>query len=41
MFGTIPEFNQSLEMFKTMWGQGAAGQMPGQFPFTTDTSKAG
>ncbi|QWE07790.1 hypothetical protein AOC29_10665 [Polynucleobacter sp. JS-JIR-5-A7] len=39
MFGTIPEFNQSLEMFKTMWGQGAAGQA-GQFPFTTDTSKA-
>ena len=38
MFGTIPEFNQSLEMFKTMWGQGAAGQ-PGQFPFTTDASK--
>lgn len=41
MFGTIPEFNQSLEMFKTMWGQNAAGQMPGQFPFTTDSSKAG
>ena len=40
MFGAIPEFNQSLEMFKTMWGQNAAGQMPGQFPFTTDTSKA-
>lgn len=40
MFGTIPEFNQSLEMFKTMWGQGAAGQA-GQFPFTTDASKAG
>jgi hypothetical protein len=40
MFGTIPEFNQSLEMMKTMWGQGATGQMPGQFPFTTDTSKA-
>ena len=40
MFGTIPEFNQSLEMMKTMWGQGAAGQMPGQFPFTTDASKA-
>jgi len=39
MFGTIPEFNQSLEMFKTMWGQGAAGQT-GQFPFTTDASKA-
>ena len=39
MFGTIPEFNQSLEMFKTMWGQGAAGQA-GQFPFTTDASKA-
>jgi hypothetical protein len=39
MFGTIPEFNQSLEMFKTMWGQGATGQ-PGQFPFTTDASKA-
>ena len=39
MFGTIPEFNQSLEMFKTMWGQGAAGQA-GQFPFTTDPSKA-
>jgi hypothetical protein len=38
MFGTIPEFNQSLEMFKTMWGQGAAGQA-GQFPFTTDASK--
>ena len=41
MFGTIPEFNQSLEMFKTMWGQNAAGQMPGQFPFTADSSKAG
>ncbi len=40
MFGTIPEFNQSLEMMRTMWGQGAAGQMPGQFPFTTDASKA-
>ncbi|WP_353432276.1 PhaM family polyhydroxyalkanoate granule multifunctional regulatory protein [Polynucleobacter sp. MWH-UH23A] len=39
MFGTIPEFNQSLEMFKTMWGQGATGQA-GQFPFTTDASKA-
>jgi hypothetical protein len=39
MFGTIPEFNQSLEMFKTMWGQGATGQ-PGQFPFTADASKA-
>ena len=41
MFGTIPEFNQSLEMFKTMWGQNPAGQMPGQFPFTADSSKAG
>jgi hypothetical protein len=40
MFGTIPEFNQSLEMMKTMWGQAAAGQAPGQFPFTTDASKA-
>ncbi|QWE28642.1 PhaM family polyhydroxyalkanoate granule multifunctional regulatory protein [Polynucleobacter sp. AM-7D1] len=40
MFGTIPEFNQSLEMMKTMWGQGAGGQVPGQFPFTTDASKA-
>jgi hypothetical protein len=40
MFGTIPEFNQSLEMMKTMWGQGANGQTPGQFPFTTDASKA-
>jgi len=39
MFGTIPEFNQSLEMFKTMWGQGATGQA-GQFPFATDASKA-
>jgi hypothetical protein len=39
MFGTIPEFNQSLEMMKTMWGQAAAGQ-PGQFPFTTDAPKA-
>ena len=39
MFGTIPEFNQSLDMFKTMWGQGAAGQA-GQFPFTADASKA-
>ena len=39
MFGTIPEFNQSLDMFKTMWGQGAAGQA-GQFPFTTDAAKA-
>jgi hypothetical protein len=39
MFGTIPEFNQSLEMMKTMWGQGAAGQTPGQFPFTADASK--
>jgi hypothetical protein len=25
MFGAIPDFNQSLEMFKTMWGQSAAG----------------
>jgi hypothetical protein len=40
MFGTIPEFNQSLEMMKTMWGQAAAGQSPGQFPFTADASKA-
>ena len=40
MFGTIPEFNQSLEMMKTMWGQGVAGQTPGQFPFTADASKA-
>ncbi|AKD26299.1 hypothetical protein CL55_00019660 [Polynucleobacter duraquae] len=40
MFGTIPEFNQSLEMMKTMWGQGSGGQTPGQFPFTTDASKA-
>ncbi|MBU3548495.1 PhaM family polyhydroxyalkanoate granule multifunctional regulatory protein [Polynucleobacter sp. P1-05-14] len=39
MFGTIPEFNQSLDMFKTMWGQGAVGQA-GQFPFTADPSKA-
>ena len=39
MFGTIPEFNQSLDMFKTMWGQGAAGQA-GQFPFTADASTA-
>ncbi len=39
MFGTIPEFNQSLDMFKTMWGQSAAGQA-GQFPFTADASKA-
>jgi hypothetical protein len=38
MFGTIPEFNQSLDMFKTMWGQGTAAQA-GQFPFTTDASK--
>ncbi len=39
MFGTIPEFNQSLDMFKTMWGQGTAAQA-GQFPFTADASKA-
>ena len=40
MFGTIPEFNQSMEMLKTMWGQGvAAGQAAGQFPFSTDPSK--
>ena len=39
MFGTIPEFNQSLDMFKTMWGQGAAAQAE-QFPFSTDASKA-
>ena len=38
MFGTIPEFNQSLDMLKTMWGQGAAAQA-GQFPFTADASK--
>ncbi len=25
MFGAIPDFNQSLEMFKTMWGQNATG----------------
>jgi hypothetical protein len=36
MFGTIPEFNQSMEMLKTMWGQGVAA---GQFPFSTDPSK--
>jgi hypothetical protein len=40
MFGAMPEFNQSLEMLKTMWGQGATGQTPGQFPFTTDSTKA-
>ena len=40
MFGTIPEFNQSLEMLKNMWGQGVAGQNAGQFPFTADMSKA-
>ena len=40
MFGTIPEFNQSMDMLKTMWGQGATGQMPGQFPFTADATKA-
>jgi len=34
MFGTIPEFNQSLDMLKTMWGQA------GQLPFTTEASKA-
>lgn len=39
MFGTIPEFKQSLDMFKTMWGQGATAQA-GQFPFTADASKA-
>jgi hypothetical protein len=39
MFGTIPEFNQSLEMMKTMWGQAATGQA-GQFPFNSDASKA-
>lgn len=39
MFGTIPEFNQSLDMLKTMWGQGAAAQAE-QFPFTADASKA-
>ena len=40
MFGTIPEFNQSMEMLKTMWGQGvAAGQNTGQFPFAADPSK--
>ncbi|CAM3760223.1 PhaM family polyhydroxyalkanoate granule multifunctional regulatory protein [Polynucleobacter antarcticus] len=38
MFGTIPEFNQSLEMLKTMWGQAAPGQA-GQFPFSSDGSK--
>ncbi|MEY3725250.1 MAG: hypothetical protein RLZZ365_1185 [Pseudomonadota bacterium] len=25
MFGAIPDLNQSLEMFKTMWGQNATG----------------
>ena len=25
MFGAMPDFNQSLEMFKTMWGQNATG----------------
>jgi len=39
MFGTIPEFNQSLEMLKTMWGQ-SAEQMASQFPFNADASKA-
>ncbi|QWD60054.1 PhaM family polyhydroxyalkanoate granule multifunctional regulatory protein [Polynucleobacter sp. MWH-UH35A] len=39
MFETIPEFNQSLDMLRTMWGQGAAAQA-GQFPFTADASKA-
>ena len=38
MFGAMPEFNQSLEMLKTMWGQSATGQA-GQFPFTNDSSK--
>ena len=42
MFGTIPEFNQSLEMFKTMWGQNSlSGQAPGQFPFSSEASKSG
>ena len=36
----MPEFNQSLEMLKTMWGQTGVGQMPGQFPFTSDSAKA-
>ena len=40
MFGAMPEFNQSLEMLKTMWGQSATGQIPGQFPFTADSAKA-
>ena len=40
MFGTIQEFNQSLEMLKSMWGQGVAGQNAGQFPFTADMNKA-
>ena len=40
MFGTIPEFNQSLEMLKNMWGQGVDGQNVGQFPFTADMNKA-
>ncbi|MBJ7379626.1 MAG: hypothetical protein JHC80_02630 [Polynucleobacter sp.] len=34
MFGAIPDFNQSLEMLKTMWGQ-----TPGQnSPFMPDMS---
>jgi hypothetical protein len=38
MFGAMPEFNQSLEMLKTMWGQ-SAEHMSSQFPFNTDASK--
>ena len=37
MFGTIPDFNQSLEMFKAMWDQNNAAHagsslMPGMAP---------
>ena len=39
MFGTMPEFNQSLEMLKNMWRQGVAGQNAGQFTFTADMGK--
>ncbi len=39
MFGAIPDFNQSLEMFKTMWGQNPAGTTGS--PFMPDMGTAG
>lgn len=41
MFGAIPDFNQSLEMFKTMWGQTAAGTPGASFMPDMSASMSG